>query len=387
MIRRLDLGILEALDSAATGLPKNTITRQERNGGIVTLVYASGAGYPPSVNPPSLQNVRFSLSAPTSVIEGERFTLTLQRDRYDGQPHILNLAYRPDGLLEAPPSSFTFAGKSNTATVELTAKPGTPGDGDKPVVIVLTGTDADAAVGKPSGQRVTITDRRVAQSYVVTSDNEMTGKEPFSFVISRSDLADQVDPTYDIVEDNKTIARGPLSFGVGENSTWVAVPTQDVDPCGIMLRFTLHWRGEPVQRSARLGSDLRKSANCGADGPVASSDDPSSEPAGITDTPSPTETACTGAGCQPCLKNCDPAKLPWWPFVLGMIGIAAVGYGLHKWPWWPRPKARCSLAAATIVPVTLGEGALRWPGASAQSRIEPGEMHLPDPLPVETDDD
>lgn len=339
-------------DKAATGLPAETITHQTHDGLEVYLWAASGEGYSP---PPAADPVRFSLKAPREVAEGGKFTLTINRNRDDGQPHILGLEYHPGELLTDAPATFTFSGNDSSATIPLQAAPGTSGDGEKSVVIVLT-VGEGASLGKPSQLPVTITDTRAPQSYTVTTRGEVRHDAPITFVVTRTDLADPVHPTYDLNEDGNLLRQGKeVVFADGQPNWQIQVDPGEYGHCTKSVEFVLH--------------------TAGGDQPV------------------------DAAFADAIPADCTPP--PLWPKVVGgLTVIVLIGIGLYTWPWFP-PKpddgstptrllptitAHANFDPPRIPPLILGERALRWPGATAQVRIEPGDTHLPDPLPVETDD-
>ena len=351
------------IDETATGFPPDTITRQDRDGNEVYLWFASGKGYSP---PPDIAPVRFSIEAPSSVAEGSSFTLTIRRDRFDRQAHELTLDYRPAGLLDNPTTSFTFEGKSNTATIPLNTTPGTPGDGDKTLQITL-----GAAAQKPQRVRVAVTDQQLVQSYAITSGNARRG-DPITFVVTRTNVTDPVNPTYDLKQDGKPLPAGkPLAFGDGERSWTTQIGPSVYNLCGGAVSFVLLTPGGVVSNEAAFTRETP--ASCAA---VA------------IETPEPTRHP-TGDGPAPCVTDCTPPS-PLWPWIAGAIAaIVAIFVGLYTWPWVPPApiiRARWSIKRPLVSPFTLGEAALRWPGASAQVRVDPGDTHLPDPLPVEDND-
>ena len=367
LLLRADYRTVPKVDDAATGLPQYTITSQSHDGQEVYLSYATGKGYPPPVAEP----VHFSITAPHSVAEGSSFTLTILRDRFDRQAHELTLDYRPAGLLDNPKTSISFDGRSNTATIQLNTAAGTPGDGDKTLLITLTDTSDGAAPGEPPRAKVKITDQRPAQSYTVATSGDVRRDAPITFVVTRTDVADPANPTYDLTQDNKPLPAGkPLAFDDGVRIWRVAVSTDAFDPCGGPVTFLLRAGGSNPPFPAPFTGDLP--ATCS------------------TPTPTPTATGASGTGSWP--------DLPW--AVGGIIVIILIGIGLYKWPWIP-PKpdngseslrtpptitAHAKFDLPDITAPTLDPTALRWPGASAQVRIEPGDTHLPDPLPVEDHD-
>ena len=341
------------VDDAATGLPQYTITSQSHDGQEVYLSYATGKGYPPPVSEP----VHFSITAPRSVAEGSSFTLTIRRDRFDRQAHELTLDYRPAGLLDNPKPSISFTGKNNTATIQLNTAADTPGDGDKTLLITLTDTSDGAAPGEPPLVRVMITDQRPAQSYTVATSGDVRRDAPITFVVTRSDVTDPVNPTFDVSQDGKLlVSTRPAQFGDGE-ATWSRQVGPDLfTECGGPVAFNLHAAGQIKPWPATFTGPL----------PAVCS--------------TPTDDGGGGGG------STDPG-LDWPKIAVGIVLILLTGYGLHKWPWIkPKITARWSIARPLVSPFTLGQAALRWPGASAQVRIEPGDTHLPDPLPVEDDD-
>ena len=328
------------VDDAATGLPQYTITSQSHDGQEVYLSYATGKGYPPPVSEP----VHFSITAPRSVAEGRSFTLTIRRDRFDRQAHELKLDYRPAGLLDNPRTSFTFVGKSNTAKIQLNTAAGTPGDGDKTLLITLIDTSDGAAPGEPPRAKVMITDQRPAQSYTVATSGDVRRDAPITFVVTRTDVADPANPTYDLKKDDKLLRDGmEVVFADGQPTWQMQVGPGEYGHCTKSVEFVLHSPGGDKS----MGADFE-------------------------DLP---------ADCTP------PPPIPWLEIAGGIAAILAIGYGLHKWPWFkPKITARLQISRPLVTPFVLGERALRWPGASAQVRIEPGDTHLPDPLPVEDDD-
>ena len=357
-LRRNDYGIEYNVDPSASGYPRGTITQQSNINRAVTLGYADGRGYPPAP-PPAATPVRFSLAAPREVAEGGKFTLTINRDRDDGQAHALSLAYSPAGLLTDPPTNFTFSGTGTSSTIPLQTATGTPGDGEKRLVIAITDADAGAAPGKPPQLAVRITDSRPAQSYTVATGGEVRHDAPITFIVSRTDVADPSKPTYDLREDG-TLLRSvkEVTFADGQPSWQMQVDPGEYGHCTGSVEFVLHRAGGDQVLPAVFADEI---------------------PA-----------------------DCNPPP-PIWPKIAGGIAvIIAICIGLYTWPWIPKRvpppspppappapppiSARASCEPPRVPPLILDERALRWPGASAAVHLEPGETHLPDHLPVESDD-
>lgn len=414
LLMSADYQVVPQIDPAAYGVPRGIITRQSNSGRRVNLSYSSGEAVQPPTSvitgvpatetkPPP---VRFSLSAPASVPEGGSFYLTVTRDRADRTPHVLSLAYRPSGLLDAPPNSFTFSGKDNTATVALTTLSGTPSDGDKAVLIVLTRVDAGGAVSKPNAQRVTITDSRPVQSYTIATEGSVQRDAPVTLVVTRADVADRIDPIIAVSQDGKNLTGiEPIRFAAGSRAWSTRLDPGKFKPCGGDLGVVVRWRGGVINRAVPFADPLPTKCKATPTDAADTATDPVATGSGCNDADcasgasgsgclgndcsDPTATpTCTGDACNTCNEDCSP-HIPWLWIVGALIGIATIGYGLHKWPWWPPAPvitALPGLELPSIAPFVLGDKALRWPGARAQVHLEPGETHLPDHLPVESDD-
>lgn len=353
VLKRFDYQTNEPPDEAVTGIASGIITAQSVEGHTATLVVATGAGYPP----PAPEPVRFSLSASREVAEGSTFTLTIERDRNDGQSHQLALTYNPAGLLTDPPGTFIFSGADPRATIPLQSAPGSPDDGDKTMTIAIIRTDEGATVGKSPRISVKIADSHAPQSYTIATSGDVRRDAPITFVVTRSDVTDPVNPTFDVSQDGKSlVSTRPAQFGDGE-ATWSRQVGPDLfTECGGPVAFNLHAAGQIKPWPATFTGPL----------PAVCS--------------TPTGDGGGGGG------STDPG-LDWPKIAVGIVLILLTGYGLHKWPWIkPKITARWSIARPLVSPFTLGQAALRWPGASAQVRIDPGDTHLPDPLPVEDDD-
>ena len=344
---------VERIERSPINWPSYVVSHQDHDGLEVYLYHVAGSIEVPPVPTP----VRVSIAAPNQAEEGSTFDLTIRRDRNDGKVLTVTLDYQPAELLVQPPASYLFTDAANEVTIPLKTASGVAGDGDHPLLISLGSVSEGAAIGKPARLQVNITDRPPAQRFTVAVDGKLIRGQSLPFVVRRTDTTDPANPQYDVLQDGVARLTGQkTAFGDGETQWPLKVGTEGYDACGGPVTIVLHALGGDVTQNENLTGDLP--ANCAI------------KPTG------------DGGGGR---DDGDPDW--WWPWIIPVIlvGTAAI-YALHKWPWWPRPRAACSFAVPTISAVTLGERALLWPGASARARIEPGDIRTPDPLPMETDD-
>ena len=358
----------KTIDDRANSAASGIVTRQTSDRRQVTLFYSSGiATPPPPPPPPPATSVQLSIKGPHTVTEGDIFKLTLIRDPVDQRSQSGTLSFQPTRLLNQPPLAFTFSGKSNTLVLTLATTLGTPGDGDHPLVVVATSTNDGEIVGKPAAARIVVTDRPPPQSYSVAAIGEHLHGTPISFVVTRTDPADQTVPTYTVQQDGKELRPAQLvPFGDGEPTWTTQVKPGEYNDCGGPVSFVLSATPNNIIAAASLAGEAP--ANCA---------------------PPATGEGTSSPKCDP---NC-PASDPLWPRILaGLAAILILAVDAVIYRKWRLAKIAASISAIcrpefpSSALRTLGEQALHWPGATAEVRFEPGATPTPDPLPVETDD-
>lgn len=322
------------------------------------IIYVSAGAPPPTPPPPpeppppegptgavAPPKPRFIISAPPSVQEGDRVTLTVRREGSDGQAHRLQFITDRTELLKAAIPPITLEPNVDELPFSVATAWGEPGDGVHELKIAIA-ADESGEGGEPVS--VTITDAP-PNSYAIESSANVRRGDAIEFTISRSGPLRPDRLEFDFVQDASVIrpqgVLHPLSFQEGDAALSLTLPAGSYLPCQTPPVLTLKLE-TPVSGSASFA-------------------DPPPDYCNVL----------------------PPRKFPppWWPIPVVIIVAVGTAYVLRK-PWAPTPPPALyptwdieagAPAFAAEVPKIPG-----WPRFSTRTTLEWGGASLPDPLPT-----